>query len=102
MPPKRDCAYMVKACTCRASSRTWFAAYSCAPGSRKMSHRLADRLSAPCSPCSRLEIVQRADSLAKSTFCPSSSLSHIAVCDSTMKLNGSSGSPAGGGVTRSM
>ncbi len=78
-PPKRAAMYLVKACTCRASSRAWLAAYSCAPGSRKMSHRLAERLSAPCSPCRMLERLQRALWLVSRMRWPSSSRSQTAV-----------------------
>ena len=58
-------------------------------------NRLADRLSALLA-VQQVEIVQRADSLVKSTFCRVEFPTPR--CDSTMKLNGSSGSPAGGGV----
>ena len=69
-PQRGDVA--AKAVTWRASSRVWLAAYSCAPGSRSTWQRLADRFSAPCSPCRRLESDQWSMSLASWIFWPSS------------------------------
>ena len=46
MPSKRAFMYSVKAVTCRASSRTWLDAYSTAPGSTRIWHRLVESESA--------------------------------------------------------
>src|SRR5438445_11467803 len=90
--------YLVKACTWRASSRAWLAAYSCAPGSRKMSHRLAERLSAPCSPWRMFDRLQRALSLVSRTRCSSSSRYHTVVLLSRTNEPGTVGSPAAHGA----
>lgn len=49
--PQRALMYLAKPVTWRASSRVWLAAYSWAPWSLRTWQRLADRFSAPCSPC---------------------------------------------------
>src|SRR3990167_10421046 len=65
--PQRALTYLAKAVTWRASSRVWLAAYSCAPWSFSTWQRLADRFSAPCSPCRIDENERSADWLAKRT-----------------------------------
>ena len=86
--PQRALMYFAKPVTWRASSRVWLAAYSCAPGSRSMWQRLAERESAPCSPCRIDDIVKRVLSLASWIFWPSSSLSATAHCSSMVKSRG--------------
>src|ERR1700733_4471823 len=76
--------YFEIAVTWRASSRVWLAAYSCAPGSRRMWHSDAERDSAPCSPCKIEENDHHTSMLTSLIFCASSSLSPIAVLRSAL------------------
>jgi hypothetical protein len=62
--------YLAKAVTWRASSRVWFAAYSCAPWSFSTWHSDAERFSAPCSPCRIEENCHSAISLMNLAFWP--------------------------------
>src|SRR5215469_17952924 len=71
--------YFEKAVTWRASSRVWLAAYSWAPGSRKMWQSEADSDSAPCSPWRIEENDHHTSRLTSLIFCFSSSLSPMAV-----------------------
>ena len=77
-----DFSDTVDEATFREDARAWLAANSWAPGSLRMWQRLADKDSAPCSPCRIEDSDQRAFSLASLIFCFSSSRSATAVLSS--------------------
>jgi hypothetical protein len=66
-----------------------------------MSHRLAERLSAPCSPWRMFDRLQRALSFTRRTRCPSSSRSQTAVLLSSTNQRGTIVPSAGNGVAKS-
>ena len=86
--PYAGTPYFEYAVTWRASSRVWFAAYSWAPGSRMIWHRLADSDIAPCSPCRMLDMMKRVFWFASRIFWPSSSRSATAECSSGANSRG--------------